>query len=145
MKSTVAIIGAGESKGKAIARGLSKEKYPLLLMCAGDTRLDALAEELRAYGSEVELISCAREAAWEADIIVVAVETSLLDKVADKIKEVSVGKYVVTIPYEEKDDTTRLQQLLPYSKVINVNADINDPAIRTIHQAITILNNPITS
>lgn len=138
MKSTIAVIGAEGRVGEAIARRLSGAGYPLLLMCEGCEKLNALAADLGAKGMTVEVISCAREAAWEADIIVTAVAFDLLGEVAATIREVSVGKLVMAAPADgSSDDAARmLQQLLPHSKVISALACDDANAVSIIREAL---------
>lgn len=117
--------------GSAIARSLYG-KYRLLLMSRDETKLVDLKDELTKSTTDPEVyaISCAREAAWEADIIIVATPYQAEREVAEKIREVAVGKIVISIsnPHDTSynrivtsDDSSaaeELQKLLPYSKVV---------------------------
>lgn len=131
MKNTIAIIGATGLMGSALAGNLTKAGYPLLLMGRDHDRLNALAEEIKAFGgSHVEAIGCAREAAWEADIILPAVPYAAQAEVADHIKAVAIGKIVISIinPFNQSFDglmtapgssaAEELQHQLPNSKVV---------------------------
>lgn len=127
---TIAIVGAAGKMGSAIARNL-QGKYRLLLMSRDEAKLVDLKNELsKSTDPEVYAVSCAREAAWEADIIIIAAPYHAEREVADKIREVATGKIVVSIsnPFDDanigpgmRDETSaaeELQKLLPYSKVV---------------------------
>ena len=74
MRKTIAIIGV-DDKGKigsSIARALSKSRYRLLLMAEEYHTALSLKNELQSTRSDTELVAmdCAKEACWEADIII---------------------------------------------------------------------------
>ena len=131
-KQSIAIIGADESIGSALAKSLSKANYRLILVAKDQGESDILKSALLHDGAkaEIETASCAREACWEADIIIMATPYETEREVIEKIKEVAVGKVVISIstpsarPYrslEPSQDTSaaeELQKLLPYSKVV---------------------------
>jgi predicted dinucleotide-binding enzyme len=128
---TIAIVGATGKMGSAIARSLHG-KYRLLLMSNDESKLLDLKSELgkSTAGAEAYSVSCAREASWEADIIIVATPYQAEREVAEKIREVAVGKIVVSISNpldssysqlvtsEDSSAAEELQKLLPYSKVV---------------------------
>ncbi|HCZ37422.1 MAG TPA: NADP oxidoreductase [Cytophagales bacterium] len=130
---TIAIVGATGNMGSAIAKSLSKKgNYRLLLMSNEQDKLVDLKTQIEksSKSTEVFAISCAREASWEADIIIVATPYEAEKEVAEKIREVATGKIVISISnplnsaYSElvtSDDTSaaeELQKLLPNSKVV---------------------------
>lgn len=130
---TIAIIGATGNMGSAIAKSLSKSNtYRLLLMSNEQEKLIDLktAIEKTAHHQEVFAISCAKEASWEADIIILATPYESEQEVANKIREVATGKIVISISnplnssYNDlvtPSDTSaaeELQRLLPTSKVV---------------------------
>ncbi|HEX5169602.1 MAG TPA: NAD(P)-binding domain-containing protein [Cyclobacteriaceae bacterium] len=147
--TTVAIIGATGSMGAAIAKGLSKNgRYRLLLMSQEQDELVDLKVELEKSNSdaEVDALSCAKEASWEADIIIMATPYEAEKIVADKIREVATGKIVISIsnplnnaymdsvPPPDTSAAEELQKLLPHSKVVKTfntifAADFNAPPI----------------
>ncbi|HEV8511864.1 MAG TPA: NAD(P)-binding domain-containing protein [Cyclobacteriaceae bacterium] len=132
LKQTIAIIGATESAGSSIAKTLSRINDRLLLMGKDEEALEALRSNLIGSGAtaEIEVNSCAKEACWEADVIIIATSNELDREVIDRIKEVAVGKVVVSISspatrtykaYAGSSETSaaeELQKLLPYSKVV---------------------------
>ena len=128
---TIAIVGATGSMGSAIAKSLSKKgRYRLLLMSKNQDKLVDLKLQLdkTKTSSEIFAVSCAREASWEADIIIVATPYGAEKEVAEKIREVATGKVVISIsnPLNSSYNVTsrdtsaaeELQKLLPYSKVV---------------------------
>lgn len=129
---TIAIVGATGNMGSAITKSLSKGNYRLLLMANDQAKLEALKSELEKAESksEIDTIGCAKEASWEADIIIVATPYGAEKEVAEKIKDVAVGKVVISISnplnsnYNDlvtSSDTSaaeELQKMLPYSKVV---------------------------
>jgi len=132
LKQTIAIIGATESVGSSIAKSLPRGNYRLILMGKDEEALEALRSNLIGAGAtaDIEVNSCAKEACWEADVIIIATANELDREVIDRIKEVAVGKVVVSISspatrtykaYAGSSETSaaeELQKLLPYSKVV---------------------------
>ena len=128
---TIAIVGAAGKMGCAIARSL-RGKYRLLLMSRDELQLVDLICELSqsTTAAEVYALSCAREAAWEADIIIIATPCEAGREVADRIREVAVGKIVISISNpldsayshliapEAFSAAEELQKRLPYSNVV---------------------------
>jgi len=127
---TIAIIGATGSMGSALTKSLSSSLYRLLLFGRDVCKLDALFRQVKNMhpAANVETISCATEACWEADIIIPAVPYQAAEDVADKIRAVSAGKIVISISNPPRDNSwvsstgtsaaEELQKLMPHSKVI---------------------------
>ncbi len=147
-KQTIAIIGATGNMGSAISKSLSKGNYRLLLKANEQEELDILVKEIASNNpnTEIEAAVCPTEASWEADIIILAVPFGAEKEVAEKIKEVSNQKIVISIsnPLNETFDglvtasdtsaAEELQKLLPNSKVIKAfnttfAADFSTPVI----------------
>jgi 8-hydroxy-5-deazaflavin:NADPH oxidoreductase len=128
---TIAIIGSTGNMGAAVASRLAKGRYRLLLMSDEVTKLQILKRKLENFGAraEIDIISCSKEASWEADIIVIASPYEEERKVAEKIRDVAVGKIVVSITnpisksyndlvHSNTSAAEELQKMLPYSKVV---------------------------
>ena len=130
---TIAIVGATGNMGTAIATSLARKgSYRLLLMSKDQGKLDELRSQIEKSGTEAEIftISCAKEASWEADIIIVATPYAAEKEVAERIREVATGKIVISISnplsssYNDlvtNPDTSaaeELQKLLPNSRVV---------------------------
>lgn len=131
-KRTIAIIGASGNMGSAIAKSLAKAPYRLLLFGKEEKKLRSIYKEIKTANksADAEVICCAADASWEADIIIAAVPFAAEKELAEKIKQVATGKIVISISNPLNDtysglvtnaDTSsaeELQKLLPHSKVI---------------------------
>jgi predicted dinucleotide-binding enzyme len=160
-KQTIALIGAGSNVGTAIAKGLSRGNYRLLL-CAAGHPVDNLAQQIKDTdrSADVETISCTHEASWEADIIILAMSENTQNQIAEKIREVSNQKIVVSISdaltemnrkkimHEPAGAAIGLQKLLPQSKVVKTfrtsfDANFTRPVINGIEVDTLIAGNDI--
>ena len=131
-KKTIAIIGASGNMGSAIAKSLAKSQYRLLLFAKEENKLKTILTEIKTANksADVEVMACAADASWEADIIIAAVPFAAEKELAEKIRQVATGKIVISIsnPLNKTytglvtDSNTssaeELQKLLPYSKII---------------------------
>lgn len=129
-KKTIAIIGATEKMGAAIARNLSSGNYRLLLFSHDSEKSAELLADIRkiAPAADIELLSCLVDASWEADIIISAVASGAEPEIAEKIREVAIQKVVMIITDSESRAEVRnttgnsaaeeFQRLLPHSKVV---------------------------
>ena len=146
-KQTIAIIGATGNMGSALSKSLAKGNYRLLLL-TDENGIGGLVDEIKSLhpNADVESINSSYNATWEADIIIAAVPYSAEKEVADKIREVSNQKVVISIanPLNETFDglvtaadssaAEELQKLLPNSKVVKAfnttfAADFSTPVI----------------
>lgn len=132
---TIAIIGASGQTGSAIAKSLSKtDDCRLLLMSHKPGKLvelKSVIEKSSPY-TEVFILSCARDASWEADIIILAAPYEVQKEIAVKIREVSTGKIVISVSSPLNDShngfvaqtdisaAEELQRLLPDAKVVKM-------------------------
>lgn len=129
-KNTIAIIGATEQTGTAIAKNLARGDYRLLLFGHDNQQLTSLAEEIKTLNPKADLdcLSCLVDASWEADIIISAVPAGTEKEIAEKIREVATQKIVMIIsdPAERSagnhtsgcSAAEEIQKLLPDSKVV---------------------------
>lgn len=131
-KETIAIIGATENMGSAIARKLSDYNYRLVLTSKDAEKLGALKNSLSTASVKaiVDTNTCEKNASWEAGIIIMACPREAEKQIAGKIREVATGKLVIRTPMPldkshrdlttapDTDATERLQELLPYSKIV---------------------------
>ena len=125
VKKTIAIIGADEEKGIIIARRLSAGNYRLLLLFNEEAKLAKIGDDIKksAPGAEIELVSCMKDGCWEADIIILTINTEAQQEVAEKIRAVAIQKIVACLASSKSGlpvAKAALQQLLPYSKVVAV-------------------------
>ena len=122
MKKTIAVVGATEKNGKAIAKKLASRPYRLLLISDEATELEQLRNNITAKhsNSDFEILDCVKDGCWEADIIILAVLPEKMLQVAAKIKEVATQKIVIEIRGDESN-STELKKILPYSKLVSVS------------------------
>src|SRR5690606_8692282 len=99
-------------------------------------------------GAEVEIVACAKEGCWEADIIVLEVQ-EIEKGLIERIREVATQKIVIVVGKDE-DPTPALvnklllvQEGLPYCKVVEVYPQPetvvagNDPvAVETVKEIV---------
>ncbi len=147
-KQTIAVIGATGNMGSAISKSLSKGNYRLLLHANNLDKAQALEEVIKSENpsADIEAVNCSANASWEADIIIIAVPFAAEKEVAEKIKDLSNQKIVISIanPLNDTYDglvtpgyisaAEELQKLLPNSKVIKAfnttfAADFSTPVI----------------
>ncbi len=130
--NTIAVIGATEKAGAAIVRKLAKNSFRLLLIANEHDKAVLLKTDIENEGAKAELfvMGCAREASWEADIIILATPCESEKEVAEKIRPVATGKVVISICHplgrhfkgvatsSGRSAAEELQKLLPYSKIV---------------------------
>lgn len=147
MKQTIAIIGAG-GMGSGLARTLAKAGHRILIAGPTRSKLDELYTSITTSTphADIDILDCAYEASWEADVIIPAVPYAAQREVANKIKDVVPGKVVISIvnPLNAAYDglatdaatsaAEELAALLPNSKIVKAfntvfAADFNAPNI----------------
>src|SRR5688500_7426657 len=96
---TIAIIGASGNMGSAIAKSLANSPYRLLLFGKEEEKLRSVYKQIKTVNksTDAEIIGCAADASWEADIIIAAVPFAAEKELAEKIKQVATGKIVISI------------------------------------------------
>lgn len=118
----VAILGANSVTGQRIAESISVQ-YPLLLM---DADKEALAQsqkiiQARYPDADITILECSKEASWEADIVIIAVEKEEeQERIAERINEFTTCKIVIQIR-PENNPVQHLQHKLPYAKFMLVD------------------------
>ncbi len=128
LKETIAVAGITNIASCATYFiKLAQEHYPLLLVSSPDNSLQGLAEQVLSHVPEatVEVMACAKDGCWEADIIVLVGNTSRNEDFMSRIKVVSTQKIVVGVwlgdmVQEAAFPNKNLGQLLPHSKVVLV-------------------------
>ncbi len=115
---TVALIGATSQTGAFIASRLA-DQYRLLLMDTDPVALRSLQNAVRSQTSaaDVDVLSCCKDASWEADTVIICVDDQALDALADRIRDVTTCKTVIQFTNLA---TSRLLQHLPHARVIPV-------------------------
>ena len=116
---TIAILGACSKNGKAAVNKLAAHNR-LLLIDEDKEQLKQLKEKIleKHAESEVEIVECFRDMGWEADAIVLALQSSKDNEIFSLMKPYVTGKTVIVFSCGKKDD---LNSLLPHSKVIRIN------------------------
>ena len=136
-KQTIAVIGATDKMGSAIAKSLSVGNYRLLLYAKDLNTCKQLAAEILSKHllADAEAMDCSMHASWEADMIIIAAPDSEYKEISVKIREVATQKIVIsmadplletyngTITAPENTAPEDLQQLLPHSKVVKAVID----------------------
>ncbi|HEY8510687.1 MAG TPA: NAD(P)-binding domain-containing protein [Cyclobacteriaceae bacterium] len=121
---TIAIVGATGRMGSVIARSLAEARYRLVLTAKRREKLKALKNELvQIYDADVMLATSVRDAAWEADLVVIAVPAEQEVEIAEHIRDVVSGKIIISISARDnrKADISaaeELQRMLPYSRIV---------------------------
>lgn len=115
-RKTIAIIGATEERGAAIARQMAGNDNLLLLFSHETEKLKTLIAEIRQASPHAKLESsgCAFEASWEADVIVNAMPLENTDEIVLKISTVATQKLVLGI---SEESVAMMKKKLPHSKV----------------------------
>ncbi|MES1225492.1 MAG: hypothetical protein ABUT20_58980 [Bacteroidota bacterium] len=119
INKTIAILGACSKNGKTAAKKLAVNNR-LLLVDEDKEELLKLKEEMMAeFGEqEIEMMECFQDTGWEADAIVLAVQSSKDNEIFSLMKPYVTGKTVIVFSCGKEDD---LNKLLPHSKVIRIN------------------------
>jgi NADPH-dependent F420 reductase len=139
MKKTVAVIGADGRMGAALAFRLTAAGYRTLVTTHDPQdrtplvgKLPLLVAKIRLHLPQADggMVFSAREASWEADIVIPVVSYELQATVASEIRNVVTGKIVISVTNPLNDcldglltpPTTsaaeELAGLLPHSKVV---------------------------
>lgn len=137
-KLTVAIFGATEPLGLALAKALSKGPYRLLLLSDNTSMLKGLQSEIINYSwdTDAEAIKSLNDTHSEADVFILAAPFSKETEIVATLKKLAKGKIVISMSNPEKRDlkgrmdaqqstAMELQKLLPESKVVKAFSTIS--------------------
>ena len=118
---TIAILGASSKNGITAGRKLAANNQ-LLLVDEDKGKLLKLKAELESTGDivGVDIMECFQDTGWEADAIVLAIQSTKDTEIFTLMKPFVTGKTVIVFSSGEKE-TEQLKSLLPYSKVISIN------------------------
>lgn len=136
-KKTIAIIGATTAMGAKMATALSSLHHRLLLFGMNEADLVQLQSLILQQfpSTELELMHCAMEASWEADIILLTIPAEMFGLIAEKIKVVAAQKIVIIFSDQYNNaiiDEVKL--LLPDSKLVAIENESNGICISGPHQ-----------
>lgn len=119
MKKTIAWIGEIDRRPEAFRRLV--EHYRLIWVIQEEVSTDPSTIENPL--PEVELVDCAKDGCWEADLIILAGEL-IHQELLEKIREVSTQKIVIIITAEDKVDGKKrvlsIKEALSFSKIVEV-------------------------
>lgn len=129
---TIAVIGASDKRNFAVLNELAS-RYQLLLFDRNENALSEIHQALMAQNryASIEVMSCAINASWEADIIILSGFCINDPEVVQKIKNVATAKTIIIM--ENDDEFTKsinyqvsFDLIFPHSnivEVININSD----------------------
>jgi ketopantoate reductase len=134
---TIAILGACSKNGTTAAKKMAANNR-LLLVDQDQESLAKLKEEIQFEheGREVEIMECFQDTGWEADAIVLAIQSTKDNEIFTLMKPYVTGKTVIVFSCGKEDD---LNTLLPYSRVVRVN----EADCECIHKMETILSETV--
>lgn len=130
-QQTIVIIGTGYT-GKVMATYLTGGDFHVLLCDKDIAKAEALEEELKnkKQDADVEAMQCSFDSAWQADIILLALNFDAQKVVAQMIKDVVNQKILISMVHQNAEiipaiDTATsqvetLQQILPYTKIVTI-------------------------
>ena len=89
--------------------------------------------------TDVEWLSCAVDACWEADIIFVFNHLEDFESLAGTIKIVSTGKLIVLFNDEFSDvaNPSKISQFLPYCKIVSAYKKLADDESRKYESSLS--------
>lgn len=130
VKETIAFIGAATETSDDLIRKLASVDYPLVLVAKDDNQYPALSAQIlrELPNADVEVVDCAREGCWEADIIVLITTSKTDEELLEKIKEVANQKVMAFFSGSEESgafatgDIETCSRLLPNTAVVKVMA-----------------------
>src|SRR6476469_1846711 len=98
-KETIAVIGAGGENARLVVSRLASTNRQILLMDADAAKLDTFFQSLSALPvvAHIEILSCCREASWEADMIILSADIEEANAVIEKMRDVARNKVVIIL------------------------------------------------
>lgn len=126
MKQTIAWIGGDHHQGDILMKLAGH--YRLLWVRRKEDLQTASFHDIPE--SEVEIIDCAKEGCWEADIIVLAGE-ALEDDLLEKIRDVATQKIALLITRDnvegrQEEKLAQIREALPFSKTAAANFHLGE-------------------
>jgi hypothetical protein len=128
MITSIAIFGATEKYAPVIAESLAADCFNQILLLS-DQKKELLALHDRILknnlSANLEIIDCASEASWQADIIILAVCSDIQKLISERIVGFVTRKILIAFVDSEDDlvnlsKSNVLQDLLPHTHVISV-------------------------
>ena len=130
-KKTIAVLGFTEKIENPFLSKLAQH-YRLLIVCDHAQNCTELSESMLVSIAEsaVEVINCAKDGCWEADIIMLWEGFRQETKELQRLEAVATQKIVLILTEHEKS-IQNPSSLFPHSKVINLlkNSDTKQATI----------------
>jgi pyrroline-5-carboxylate reductase len=138
-KKTIAILTEDVGMAGNLVNMISTEKFRIVFVTENARKFKSVAAEIaeKNQAAEVEIMNCAREGGWEADLILLATTPFKESAIANAIREVAIQKMVISVKRSDSNQNTsckKLEKLLPHSRV--VLAQINWPSPEIVLSAI---------
>jgi len=116
---TIAILGACSKNGTMAAKKLAVHNRLLLVDENREGLLNVKENVLsEVKNAEVDIMECFQDTGWEADAIVLALQTTKDKEAFTLMKPYLTGKTVIVFSCGKEDE---LNELLPHSKVVRIN------------------------
>ncbi|MBS1738752.1 MAG: hypothetical protein JSS98_19400 [Bacteroidetes bacterium] len=111
VRETMAFVGEPVAAPNMLIERLAASYYPLVLVANDSNHIETLSKRLfeQTPNADVEVLECAKEGCWEADIIVLNDILSVNDGLIEKIKAVANQKIVVYLIREEEQSPSMIE------------------------------------
>jgi pyrroline-5-carboxylate reductase len=126
-KETIAVIGAGGENARLVVSRLAYTNRQILLMDADAAKLNTFFQSLSAlHGmAHLEILSCCREASWEADMIILSADIEDANAVIQKMRDVARNKVVIILSENGDHPFGSLPHALPFSRIVLVQMHLD--------------------
>ncbi len=129
VEETIAVVGFRSNNPSIFLENLKNQDVRLLIIPAGEGEKVSLNKQFEnnSTKAEIEVLDCAKDGCWEADIIAFLNPVDLEESLLDRIKEVAIQKPVLYIFEEASAETEvkaeKLQEKLSNSIILKVKID----------------------
>lgn len=132
VKETLAFLGESATVCPILMGKLAEQGYRVLLVSDDALKMDSLLNDinLQDIQGEIELIHCAKDGCWEADIIALVDPEEIGTEMVNRIKDVATQKIVLCIETQEsvkscfsRAQLEELQESFPYSKLVYIKVN----------------------
>lgn len=127
VEETIAVVGLQSGKLSGFVERLVRDNFRILVIPGSKDQAERIMEEIRTLkpGGEVEVLDCAKDGCWEADIIAFINPHDFENKLIDRIREVAVQKVIVAVFEGVSIDIANeryaaLKAALPHSKIVRL-------------------------
>ena len=127
VEETIAVVGLQSGKLTGFTEKLAMDDFRLLLIPGSKDEMNRLNEEVEELKlqSEVEILNCAKNGCWEADIIAFINPHDPADELVTRIKEVAVQKVVMVVfegisSFIANERYDAFKKAMPHSKLVRL-------------------------